>query len=457
MKVPSALGMDAAVTYAFLGRLMNIAGSTGTVLLIVHFLSPIEQGYYYTLLSLVALQIVFEMGFSFVVQQLAAHESAHLKLTAHGVIEGSDVAHARLASALRLSIRWYTASALVMGLILAPLGTAFFARHGAAGGQDVAWHGPWLVAVAASMAGLWCVPFYSFLEGCGQIRAVAAMRLRQSIAANALAWSALLLHHGLYAPALVILAQVAVGLHFLAANRLFLIALLRHRSAEPSIRWGTEVWPFQWRIALSWMCSYFSVQIFIPILFALRGAVEAGKMGMSLSITGYITILALTWTSTKATPFGHLIARGDFRQLDRLFQRTARQSLAAFAAIALSACGVSFLLPKVVPVLSARMVTPWLFLLLVLGAGANCAVQCMATVLRSFKREPFLLQSLAVATLIVALASLTASRWGDAGATFSYFAATCGLALPSALIIFRRAQRLYLAGNVLPICEGGAG
>jgi len=45
---------------------------------IARFLTPSEQGYYYTFNSLVALQIVFELGFSFVILQLAAHERAQL-------------------------------------------------------------------------------------------------------------------------------------------------------------------------------------------------------------------------------------------------------------------------------------------------------------------------------------------------------------------------------------------
>src|ERR1035437_5713483 len=339
MRALKALGIDGAVAYTFLARAINVVGSTGTVLLIVRFLSPVEQGYYYTLLSLVSLQVVFEMGFSFVVQQLAAHECVHLELHTDGSVAGDAVAHARLASTLQLSLRWYTVAAAVMGLVLAPLGTAFFALHAAAGAAQVAWRGPWLLAVAASVAGLWSMPFYSFLEGCGQVRAVAGMRLRQAVAAMALAWLAMLFGHGLYSPALVIAGQTGAGLVFLGAHRRLLAGLLKHPAGSAAIRWTHEVWPFQWRIAVSWMCSYFTVQVFIPIVFALRGAVEAGQMGMSLSITGYMTVLALAWTSPKATPFGHMIARRQFQGLDRLFLRTLGQSLAVFAIIALGAGG----------------------------------------------------------------------------------------------------------------------
>jgi hypothetical protein len=436
---------------------VSIVGSTGTVLLIVRFLSPVEQGYYYTLLSLVSLQMVFEMGFSFVIQQLTAHECVHLQLLPDGAVSGDGIAHARLASILQLSLRWYSVAAAAMGLVLAPLGMLFFAHHAIAGAGQVHWQGPWLLAIAASMAGLWCQPFYSFLDGCGQVRAVAAMRLRQAVAGMALAWTAMLLHHGLYSPGLVIAGQVGAGLFFLAVRRRLLTGLLKHPVRQAAIRWTREVWPFQWRIAVSWMCTYFTVQVFIPIIFSLRGAVEAGQMGMSLSITGYMTSLVLPWITTKATPFGRMIAGREFQQLDRLFLHTLGQSMAIFGVIALGADAAAALLTVVAPRLAARMVSPRLFAVLVLAAGANCVVQSLATLLRSFKREPFFVQSLAVASLTLILAVFAAPRWGNAGVTVTYLIATAGFGLPSALTIFARQRRGYLAVSPLAAIGGDAG
>jgi hypothetical protein len=358
-----------------------------------------------------------------------------------------------LASTLQITLRWYSAAAAAMGLILAPLGMVFFARHSTAGAAQVAWRGPWIAVVFLSAMALWCTPFYSFIEGCGQVRDVAALRLRQGVASAVLAWVAMLLHHGLYAPALVFAGSVGVGLQFLARRRRFLLGLLRHPAHEASVSWNREVWPFQWRIAVSWMCSYFTVQIFIPILFALCGAVEAGKMGMSLSITSYMTALVLPWISTKATPFGQMIARREFKGLDRLFLRTLGQSMSVFGMIGLVACGAAALLAVETPRLAVRLVSPQLFALLVLVAGANCVVQSLGMMLRSFKREPFLVQSLAVASCTLLLAALTAPRWGNMGVTLSYLAASGGIALPSALFIFVRARRGYLA--MIPMAASG--
>jgi len=318
----------------------------------------------------------------------------------------------------------------------------------------VAWQGPWLTAVIASAVGLWCIPFYSFLEGCGQIRAVAGMRLRQSSVAAALAWTAMLLHHGLYAPTLVIAGQVGAGLAFVATHRRLLAGLLRHPAGESSVQWSSEVWPFQWRIAISWMCSCFTVQMFVPILFAIRGAVEAGQMGMSLSITTYMGGLALAWSSTKTTPFGRMVARHEFQQLDRLFSRTLAQSMTVFAMMAFCATGVAELLPMLAPSLAARIVSPLLLGLMFLGSGASCIVQSVGNLLRSFKSEPFLVQSLVSTALTLALVALTAPRWGNTGTVFGYVAASVGIGLPFALVIFIRARRLYLASGSGSLLQG---
>jgi O-antigen/teichoic acid export membrane protein len=80
-------------------------------------------------------------------------------------------------------------------------------------------------------------------------------------------------------------------------------------------------------------------------------------------------------------------------------------------------------------------------------------VQSLATLLRSFKREPFLRQSLVVASATLILAALTARRFGTTGVTVSYLAATAGLGLPSALTIFARTRRGYLAASPLHISE----
>ena len=123
------LGLDRAVGFTVLARFWSSSAGLVTVALIARFLSPAEQGYYYTFGSLVAMQIVFELGFSFVILQLASHERAHLSISDDYVITGDPVPHARLASVIQKSVRWYSVTALLLATTLLPAGLYFFHTH----------------------------------------------------------------------------------------------------------------------------------------------------------------------------------------------------------------------------------------------------------------------------------------------------------------------------------------
>src|SRR6202043_2940731 len=87
------LGLDRAVGFTVLARFWSSAAGLVTVALIARFLSQAEQGYYYTFGSLVAMQMVFELGFSFVILQLASHERAQFSISSNYEISGDTIAH----------------------------------------------------------------------------------------------------------------------------------------------------------------------------------------------------------------------------------------------------------------------------------------------------------------------------------------------------------------------------
>lgn len=117
------LGIVKAIAFTILARGWASLAGLVTVVLIARFLSPAEQGYYYTFGSLVALQIVFELGFSFVILQMASHERAHLTFSSGGFISGDDVAHARLASVFQKTVHWYTTAAVFLAVFLLAAGS----------------------------------------------------------------------------------------------------------------------------------------------------------------------------------------------------------------------------------------------------------------------------------------------------------------------------------------------
>jgi hypothetical protein len=409
----------------------------------MRFLTPTEQGYYYALWSLVALQSVFELGFSFVILQIAAHETPFLKFHADGSVTGSERAHGRLASILQHAVRWYAVAAVVMGLLLLAGGTYFFASH--QGSATTNWVWPLRLTVFACALTFSLGPVLSFLEGCGQVTAVARMRLLQAIVSTTCAWAAMLTHHGLFAPAIVLLGQGVVASAMLYSRRRLLVPLLRLTTSENRVSWRGEVWPFQWKIAVSWIADYFIFQLFTPVLFVFRGPVEAGRMGVSMSIVMQLSGMMLVWMSTKAAPFGGMIASRSRTSLDSLFFVTLKQSLGIFAACSVVILVGVAIVERFLPAIGQRLVSWPVFLLLLLTALSSHVVQSEALYLRAHKCEPFLVQSMVIAALTAAGVLSVARAFGALGVSLAYFLVLGVAGLVSATVIFRARRRRWSA------------
>jgi O-antigen/teichoic acid export membrane protein len=447
--VGRVLGLDRAVGFTILARFWSSAAGLVTVALIARFLSPAQQGYYYTFGSLVALQIVFELGFSYVILQLASHERAELSISSDYEIRGAPVSHARLASVIQKSVRWYSVAAVLMAGTLLPAGFYFFSTHQHAG-QTVSWQLPWCFAALMAALNFQIDPFLSFLEGCGYVPEVARLRFMQSATGSLLAWIVLIKHHGLFAPSMMLLGMAAASLVWLTGKRKLLLGLLRHRVGTHRIRWNQEVWPFQWRIAVSWLSGYFLFWIFNPVLFAFRGPVEAGKMGMSLSLANAIQAIAVSWVSTKSAPFGTLIARKEYRRLDETFFQALRQSFAVSLAGALMAwLGCIYLNSRHFS-FAQRLLDPLSLGILLLYMIVNVIISSEAYYLRAHKHEVFFVNSLVGAVAVTVCTFIFGRRYGATGIVVS----TCLLnwvGVVWATYKFRKYRRIWHTPQAPPV------
>ena len=98
--------------------------------------------------------------------------------------------------------------------------------------------------------------------------------------------------------------------------------------------------------------------------------------------------------------------------------------------------GGVLLLQRWMPHMAARVVPPYVFALLLLAALCTAVVQSQAIYLRSFKREPFLVQSIFVATLTLLGALLTVRHLGAIGVAASYFLGTGILGTSYSSLVF---------------------
>ncbi len=445
--------MDRAVGFAILAKGWGALSGVVTLALLVRFLSPAQQGFYSVFGNFMGIQVFFELGLGLVLLQFASHERAALEWSPQGVLEGDPVAKARLSSLLRRALLWYGAIALLLLLTVYPVGLLYFHKYQRAS-EHVAWQGPWLFFAVTVATGVLFTPLWAVLEGCGLVAEVVSAQFVAAVLYSLLFWLMLLRHLGLYAMPVGGLASGAwiVGWLWLR-RRAFLHDLLRAGDPRHVVHWRQEMWPFQWKIALSWVSGYFIYQTFTLFLFASDGSVEAGRMGLSLSIAASLGAISIAWVSTKAAPFGSLVARRDWARMDRMFFPSLWQSTATLVVCDGAFWLLTFYLNHyhIGHRLSARLLPPLPLGLLIAAMVVNHVVGAMGIYLRAHKQEPFLLISL-LGGVLVCLSSSTLGRlFGATGMMAGNLAISfLGLGLGTSVFVRKRREWHEDPGSMPP-------
>lgn len=436
-RAAAALGVDRAVATTLLARAWSVFAGVLTIGVIGHYLTPELQGYYFTFASLIALQVVVELGLTYAIVQFASHEMAALSWTVDGRVAGDAGARRRLQSLLRFALAWFTAAATLMVVVLVPIGATFLGWEGGASATAasavVAWR--WLVPLAA--LNLVIAAVLSLLEGCGRVTEVSTARLLQAVTGYAALWAAMAEGGGLWSLVAQAAAALLAGLAWLLwLHRRFFADLLAMPAHLPGIAWRSEIWPFQWRIAVSWGSGYLIAQLFSPLLFATHGPVPAGQMGLSLQVFGALNLLALAWITAQTPTYGRLMARQQGPEAERLFVRALLQSGAVLLLLVVVLLGIVWALEQNGSPYAQRALPLPLMLGMAVVTLANHVVFAAAALLRSRREEPFMALSVCHGLATAGLSVAWIPAHGLAGAVAAYVVATVGVSLVGGTAIF---------------------
>jgi hypothetical protein len=429
-RIAESAGLDQAAAFALLGRSWQLFAAPVTLFVIVRYLTPETQGYYYTFASLLALQSFVELGLSNVVISVASHEWSRLGLDAEGRIRGSDDALSRLVSFGRRLFRWYAAASMLFVAAVGAAGYWFFADRDLHG---VGWQAPWFVLVALTGAQLWISSFISVLEGCNQVVTVQRVRVVQAVAASAAFWVVAAAGGELWAAVAMTAARLLPDLFLVAVQYRPFFAPFGRPAAGAIMSWRDEVWPMQWRIGMAGLVNYFAYFLFTPVMFRYHGAVAAGQIGMTMQITGSIQSLAMAFVSTKVPQFGVLVARRDYDQLHPLWRRSLVASTIVVAIgggglVAAVALAGAFDLT-----IAARLLRPADAALLAAAALLVQISQCQTAYMRAHRRELLVVLAVTSSLLTGALVWLLGRLWGPTGALAG------NLAVASLIVIWETA------------------
>ena len=420
------LGIDKAIAYSSGARIVQAFTGVGSIFFISTFLTGVEQGFYYTFGSILALQVFFELGLTGIMTQYVAHEASHLTLDENREYQGDIKYKSRLASLVRFCVKWYSILAVIVFLFLLIFGFFYFSKYGESQGEVVLWKIPWIIISIATAIQLFQSPFTSILNGLGFVKEISKISFWQQLILPVVSWLGLSLGFKLYVSGIGYLMSVSIWFLFTKKQDLLLVLLnlLKFRVSE-SVSYLKEIFPYQWRIALSWISGYFIFQLFNPVLFATEGAVVAGQMGMTLTALNAIQAFSMSWLNTKVPVYSSLIAQKNYAVLDTLFTKTLKQMTSICAALLVLFLGFIFILRELQisirgNILADRFLDYVPLILMMIPIFLQQFTNSWATYLRCHKKEPFLVNSIVNGSLCMLSTFFLGKLWGLYGIVVGY-------------------------------------
>jgi len=384
-KLTSLASIDKSIIYAVLSRLWQAFAGIISMLLIASYFTPELQGYYFTFSSLLALQVFIELGLYVVVVNITSHEWSKLALDNDGYIYGDETALSRLVSFGRKLVKWYGVASIAFFFVASAVGYYFLSQNTV---SNVNWHGPWLFSVFISSILLVFMPLISILEGCNQVEKVFQYKLIEVVVSNFTLWIFFVLGLGLWSVAarLFISLLVLSFLVFIKYKKFFKVFI--QCTVTKCINWKDEVFPMQWKLGLQGVVNYFMYSLYTPVIFFYYGAIEAGKMGMTLQLFSAMQGLALAWLQTRVPEFGNLVAKNKIIDLNKLWKRMTVISLLVFFILSLFSFIVLMFLDNYYVQIADRLLNLELFIILSLSGLIAIWVQASAYYWRAHKEEP---------------------------------------------------------------------
>ncbi|MGV1017856.1 MAG: hypothetical protein ACOYBW_10835 [Fluviibacter phosphoraccumulans] len=424
--------LDSHVLLTLMFRIWMIVAGGATIFFIPYGLNGTEQGYYYTFSSILAIQVFFELGLGQAIVQIVAHESVAINNEDYLL---QEEARARLGDFQKQIRKWFLLASLVFFALGCSIGVVILQRGGLDWGE---WLCQWVVLMGATSVVLFYSCRLSMIEGLSFVDEVAKLRLQQSVFGYLTLWLALIAGAKLWAATAIPIIGVIYTKLWLKKNRI-------SRSLEKKcliipnnpIKWMVDIFPFQWRMALSFICSYFTLNLFTPLAFYYSDAVTAGQLGLTLAVFNAISTLGMSWMSAKSAKFSTLFALKQGSELIVLFRSSILYAVGATTVISIMVILTVIACRYFEMGFIARMSSTPIVIMLGVVSIVNCLTFSCAVFMRASKREPTLLVSL-VGAIFISLGSYYAIHHGAEEMVAIYLIISLLVSLPLTIVVLNK-------------------
>lgn len=387
--------MNRHFKYTLLNQVWKLLSGPVLLFFVPIYLSPIDQGLWFSIISLGALVILVDLGFSSIVALFTAHEFAFLKLNSDSLIVGDPVYLDKLASLFIFCLKQIKKVCLFIFPIILIVNFIILSSKS----NYEIWVFPWAIYNCAAVITFINNILLAFVEGCDQVSFSQKIRLQSSIINIVFTILLLISHVNLYA--------LGIGTFFSAIIMSTLIArkfgktlyILSTNSA--SYNWASELYRLLIKYAGSYLSGYCIFSIFTPLALTNYDTISAGRVGLSISLCMAFLAVANVWIMIVTPKINMLIASDANIESRSIFRKALFLSTITFVGEVIVFFFFYFTLKDKV-LLFGRLVSISSFLILVGGWFCQVFINSFAIYIRAHKEEPLVTSSVLAAIYILA-------------------------------------------------------
>lgn len=415
-----------------LNQIWRLFSGPALLILIPLYLTAEVQGYWYTFISLAALAVFADMGFSTILLQFSAHEFAHLKFESDKTIGGNQKHLERLASLLRFAIKWSCATGVIAFPIILFIGFIILNQKE----TEISWIIPWVVYGIASSFVFVNSMLLSFIEGCDSVGDVQKIRFYVSFVTVLSTVILLICGTELYALVLSLFIGAITGIVLIFIKHHKMLRQLYDIGLKVFYDWKVEILKLIGKYSVSWISGYFIFYIFTPIAFIYKGVVESGQVGLTVAVFTAIFGISNIWMTIIIPKINMLVSKRDYETLDQIFKKHLLLSIVTYILGVITLFIIVLFLKDYVP-FDERLVSPFSLMIISIVWLLQIIVQGLAYYMRAHKEEPLVIPSF-VSAIYVSLTTLFIAIYLPFEYFFLGFLSSYIWGIPWILIIFKK-------------------
>jgi O-antigen/teichoic acid export membrane protein len=428
-RVQSIFGIDRDIAWILINKFFAAIKAPIIVFFIIRYLTPVEQGTWYTFTSLGALSMFAELGFAGIMTQFISHEFAHVE-EINGRLVGDRKRLDRIIGLIRFSVRLYFIVIPIAIFILTVIGFFYFGKKF----DNI--YCAWILFSIVGGLSLFSSLLQAIYQGLDKIRVTQQNVVLGSLFTTVFMVIFLNFNAGIWALVMGNLLGFVFMIAFLykAATSIWR-QILKH-TIENAFDFFSEIFSLQWKYALTFVSGFFIFYLFVPAIYKYESHELAGQFGITMTIVSAITSIGYAWVSSKVPKFNIMVARRQRVELSGQFKNASTRGVVIYAILSAIFLFTLAAMNKY-QIYNTRFLSLKYSSLLLVAQLPTLLIGNFGVYLRSHKEEPYYLLSLWSGLISIVAAVIILPSFGFEIFLITIVLANLFLVLPPAFYIYR--------------------